>query len=416
MSYRYRASPTATQVEGLALHCQHARYVWNLACEQQSYYAVAGRVSRPPNSASRFRQLAEARAEFDWLAAGSSSVQQQALRDWDQALRNWLTHRSHRRPSWRKAGRDEGCCVRDVHVRRLTRRWAAVFVPKVGWLRFRLSRPLPVTTGMARITCDRAGRWHVSFTAAQPAVARESTGSAVGIDRGVAVTLATSDGQHHHLPHSGKADRKARTLAARMSRQRRGSHRRTATKQALATLTARAADRRKDWVEKTSTRLVRAHDVIVFEDLRVTNMVRKPAAKPDPDNAAAFLPNRARAKAGLNRSIHRSCWGLLARRVEDKASASGVTVVTVNPAHSSTECRVCGHTQPGNRESQTVFRCLACGHQAHADTHAAQVILARGLAAPRPPQDMGQDPPPGGSARGKPEPSVARTTRSQAAA
>ena len=58
MSYRYRASPAATQVEGLALHCQHARYVWNLACEQQSYYRVAGRVSRPPNSAARFRQLA----------------------------------------------------------------------------------------------------------------------------------------------------------------------------------------------------------------------------------------------------------------------------------------------------------------------------------------------------------------------
>ena len=191
--------------------------MWNLACEQQSYYAVAGRVSRPPNSAARFRQLAEARAEFDWLAAGSSSVQQQALRDWDQALRNWLTHRSHRRPSWRKAGRDEGCCVRDVHVRRLNRRWAAVFVPKVGWLRFRLSRPLPATTGMARITCDRAGRWQVSFTAEQPAVARESTGSAVGIDRGVAVTLATSTG-------STTTCRTAARPTARRARWQRGCH------------------------------------------------------------------------------------------------------------------------------------------------------------------------------------------------
>ena len=56
---------------------------------------------------------------------------------------------------------------------------------------------------------------------------------------------------------------------------------------------------------------VRDHDVIVLEDLRVANMVRRPAPKPDPDTAGVFLPNRARAKAGLNRPIHRSCWGLL---------------------------------------------------------------------------------------------------------
>ena len=87
----------------------------------------------------------------------------------------------------------------------------------------------------------------------------------------------------------------------------------------------------------------------------------------------------------------------------------------VNPAHTSVQCRACGHTEPGNRESQAVFRCLGCGHTNHADTHAAQNILARGVAALRPPQDMGQDPR-SGSARGNTEQSVARTTRARAAA
>jgi len=300
-----------------------------------------------------------------------------------------------------------------VNVVKLNRKWARVFVPKVGWLRFRLSRPLPTKTGMARVTLDADQRWHVSFTATQPSIDRELSGRAVGIDRGVATTLALSDGQHYQIPNSRKADGEARKLAARMSRQKRGSIRREATKRAAGRLHARAADRRKNWVEKTTTSLIRSHDLIVLEDLRITNMVKRP--KPDPDRTGVFLPNRAKAKGGLNRSIHRSCGGLFAQRLHDKATASGVTVVKVNPAYSSVECRACGHTDTVNRESQAEFRCVSCGHESHADTNAAQVVLARGLALAPTPGHEGQDPQPG-SARGNPEQSVARTTQTKAAA
>jgi len=188
---------------------------------------VAGRSRPPPNSTVRFRQLAEARADNDWLASGSSSVQQQALRDFDQAMAVYFAG-THRNPSWRKAGRNEGFCVRDVTVRRLNRRWSAVQVPKVGELRFRLSRPLPAKTGMARrVTLDRAGRWHVAFTAAQPPVDREPTGSAMGStgrrhDRG-AVRRPASAGAaqreggaqdlHFERPHVQAAPRVAAAAA-----------------------------------------------------------------------------------------------------------------------------------------------------------------------------------------------------------
>ncbi len=415
MSYRYRAYPSAEQADGLGLHCSQARFVWNLACEQQSYYRVAGRVSPPPNSAARFRQLAQARADNEWLAAGSSSVQQQALRDYDQAVKNWLGHKSHRQPTWRKAGRDEGFCIRDVQVEKCNRSWARVLVPKAGWLRFKLSRPLPAGTGMARVTLDAAGRWHVSFTATQPAIVREPSGSQVGVDRGVATTLALSDGQHYQVPHSRKRDRKARKLDARVSRQKRGSARRQATRRTLGKMHAQAADRRKNWVEKTTTTLIRDHDVIVLEDLRIKNMVRRPKPKPDPNQPGAFLPNRAKAKAGLNKSIHRSVWGLFGQRLQDKAQVSGVTVIKVNPAYSSVECRVCGHKAADNRESQAVFCCKNCGHTNHADTNAAQIVLARGLRLAPTPGHEGQDPR-SGSARVNPEKSVTRTTRAKAAA
>ena len=79
-------------------------------------------------------------------------------------------------------------------------------------------------------------------------------------------------------------------------------------------------------------------------------MVRKPKPRPAPDQPGAFLPNRRRQKAGLNRGILASCWGLLATRTEQKAAASGAVVIYVNPKYSSQQCRQCGHiASDGNR-------------------------------------------------------------------
>jgi putative transposase len=120
--------------------------------------------------------------------------------------------------------------------------------------------------------------------------------------------------------------------------------------------------------------------VIVLEKLNTPGMVRRPAPRPDPERTRAFLPNRARAKADLNRGILASCWGVLGRRLEQKAAASGCRVVLVDPRFTSQQCRVCGHVASSNRESQAVFRCVNCGHADHADANAARNILARGLA------------------------------------
>lgn len=271
MSHRYRLYPTPGLQGGLERHCADARFVWNLALDQHNF----GRERRDgkwrdkpglgprPGSAARQRQLAEAR-QGTWLADGSSSVRQQALRDFDQALANW-SGKTHGRPRWRKKGEDAGFCVRDVTVNQLNRRWATVAVPKVGKVRFRLSRPLPAAYGMARITLDAAGRWHVSFAAAQAAVVRTTTGLVVGIDRGVATALALSNGTMLQAPSSPKLAAKVALFDQRLARQRRGSKHRAQTKQARARSHARTADRRRDWVEKTTTRLVVDHDVLVLQ-------------------------------------------------------------------------------------------------------------------------------------------------------
>jgi len=380
MASRYRLTPAPEQEIALREHCAHARFVWNLAVEQQSWW-WPGRGSAP-GAAERSRQLAEARAAEPWLAAGSSSVQQQALRDFDRAMAAFFDKENPaRKPSYRGKRGAQGFVVRDVKVRRLNRNHAEVFVPKCGYVRFRLSRDLPGRPGMARVTCDRAGRWHVSFQGPQPALDREPTGAVVGIDRGVRTALVTSDGQHYRVPRI--SDRRAArylALQRRMSRQQKGSGKREKTRQAMAAITAKVTDRRKDWAEKISTRLVQDHDLVGLERLNTKGMTRKPKPKPDPDTDGAYLPNRRRQKAGLNRGILGSCWGLLATRTEQKAAASGAAVMYVNPKYSSQECRRCGHVATQNRESQAVFRCVACGYQDHADANAARNVLARGLA------------------------------------
>src|SRR5258708_3277028 len=116
---RYRLSPSPTQEGALRSHCSHARFMWNLAVEQQSWWQP-GRTS-PPGWAEHCRQLTQARAEHQWLAAGSVMVQQQALRDFSQAMATYFAG-THRKPTWRKAGRDEGfrvVALRPGQVRKL---------------------------------------------------------------------------------------------------------------------------------------------------------------------------------------------------------------------------------------------------------------------------------------------------------
>jgi putative transposase len=368
---RYRLLPTPAQEAVLRDHCGHARYVWNLAVEQHQHWHP-GRASAP-GYLEQCRQLTQARAEHPWLAAGSQTVQQQALRDFAQAMAAYFDPRNPaRRPSWRKAGRHEGCRIvgrrGQWDVRRLSRKTGEVWVPKLGWVRFRWSRPVPPGVKSYRVTMDRAGRWHVAFAAIPDPIAAPGTGEAVGIDRGVAVSAALSTGDLLHAPGLTAPERKRLLrLQRRLARAKRGSNGRVRVEHAIARLRARETDRRKDWAEKTSTDIARRFDVIRVENLRIQSMTRSAKGK-------AGKPGRnVRAKARLNRKILGSGWGLLVRRLKEKAPGR---VEKINPAFTSQRCSACGQVDPKSRESQAVFRCTACGYVCHADVNAARNIAA----------------------------------------
>lgn len=360
---RYRLYPTPAQEIVLAEHCSHARYMWNLALEQTNCYRPAW--GPTPRYNVQAVQLTEARAAAPWLAAGSVTVQQQALRDFDQAMRNWWSG-THRRPTWRRRGVHEGfrqVGLRPEHVERLNKHWARVWVPKCGWVRFRWSRQAPLTKSY-RVTYDRAGRWHVAFAVKPELITGPGDGSVLGIDRGVVASLACSDGTIYSCPRPGNDSRARRQLA----RTHHGSNRRRQARTRVATRTAREAARRRDWAEKASTDLARRFDVIRIENLNVRAMTASAKGTVD-------APGRnVRAKTALNRSILASGWGLFARRLGDKI---GHRLELVPPAYTSQRCSCCGWVDARSRESQAQFVCTRCGYSDNADVNAARNI-ARG--------------------------------------
>jgi putative transposase len=371
---RFRLLPTPAQQVVLSGHCRHARFVWNLAVEQQQFWQP-GR--HAPGYNEQSAQLTEARAEYDWLAAGSQTVQQQALRDFAQAMQNFFAG-THRRPSWRKPGVHEGfrqVGLRAHHVEQLSRRYGRVWVPKVGWVRLRWTRAVPSGVKSYRITRDRAGRWHVAFAHIPDPIPAPGDGSVVGVDRGVAVSAALSTGELLHAPSFTPGERmRLRQLQQRLARAKRGSHRRARTKLAIARLKAREANRRRDWVEKTTTELARRFDTIRVEDLDVRAMMRSARGTPEQPGV------RVAQKRGLNRAIDRQAWGRLVARLDHKAAGR---IERVPAAYTSQRCSTCGHVARENRKSQAVFVCVACkAGPCNADVNAARNIAAgRAVAA-----------------------------------
>ncbi|WP_395362248.1 RNA-guided endonuclease InsQ/TnpB family protein [Streptomyces sp. YH02] len=245
----------------------------------------------------------------------------------------------------------------------------------------------PVAGRVRTVSVKREGRkWFVVLTAEQ--VTPEplpATGSVAGIDLGIANFLADSGGGFVPNPRHGRraaakleaAQQELSRFPRRKAKDRTRNHQRAVEK--VANLHGKVRRQRLDHAHKTALDLVRAHDFIAHEDLKIRNMSKAPAPKPDPGQPGGFLPNGAAAKAGLNRSIADAGWGVFLTILNAKAESAGREVIAVNPRNTSRQCPECGHTAKENRPTQEKFHCQACGLLAHADTVGALNVLRAGL-------------------------------------
>lgn len=273
-----------------------------------------------------------------------------------------------------------------------------------GWVNFPKLKPVKckglykryddrMKTGTVKL-CKKGGNWYLQLTRKDVPFNRLSdSDKAIGIDLGVKQNATTSEGKVYHCKQSKRIQQRIERLQRKAARQYRMNadekhptgrstlgHQRTIGE--ISRLQDKQKRSRHAWQHKTSTKILKSNGVIVFEDLKLQNMTKRP--KPKSDEKGGYAKNGAKAKAGLNRVILKSGLGGLRSKVESKGDRNNRTVIRVNPAYTSATCSNCGHRhtkeeKASYRPTQSQFICQKCGHTDNADINAAENILVSGL-------------------------------------
>ncbi len=384
--HRARLALSPAEVSKTDAQAHAARALWNLLHAWWQMMPKEKRTLADADAAIR-----QARRDIDFLAVLPAQAAQAVLKTYFQAWRNCWEGRADA-PNFKGRFRTvmsvdipQG---RDLNITRVHRRWGMVNIPKVGRVRFRWTKDLPVgkradaenrITG-ARLIKDALG-WHIAFRVQTLEVKPgPHQGPDVGIDVGVTVPIALSDGEtyEHGAWLTGKE--KARLLHLEQRAARRKQHRRPGeptsrrlhrTYDRIAGLRAKAKRRALDWQHKTTTVIARTYGTVVVEALTITNMVKSARATVEESG------NNVAQKSGLNRSISGEAWGRTVTMLTYKTTRFGGTLHKVPAPNTSRRCSACGFTTPGSRESQAVFVCknTGCGWSGNADHNAARNVL-----------------------------------------
>ncbi|MHB1890970.1 MAG: RNA-guided endonuclease InsQ/TnpB family protein [Acidimicrobiales bacterium] len=398
-AYKFRLRPTKGQHQRLQACLDDHRELYNAALQERrdayertvrrsAGYFGADRPKMPVRYGTQSGQLKEIRVQRPEMARWSFSSEQATLRRLDKAFGAFFRRvkadqtpgyprfkAAHRFDSVEWPADGDGC------------RWkpetSRVYLQGIGDVKTTAHRKVEGT--VKTISVKREGRrWFLVLSCDDvPARPLAPTGNVVGIDVGIASFATTSGGHHIDNPRWGRKAASRLALSQQvLAQKKRGSNNRRAARESVAARHRKVANQRRDFHHKTARALVEDYDVICVEDLKIANMVKRARPVPDPEIPGSFLPNGQAAKSGLNLSITDAGWAQFVSILKGKAEEAGRTVIDVNPRHTSQTCSDCGHVEPGNRVSQAVFRCLACGHSAHADANAALNILRAGLAPP----------------------------------
>jgi putative transposase len=305
------------------------------------------------------------------MAAAPSQALQQSLRDLDRAFVNFFEGRASY-PSFKKrAGPFPG--IRWPQGVELNGR--CVWLPKLGWVKARLSRRIEGVIKNATVRFDGL-HWYVAIQVEQEySYPAKKPASSIGIDGGVAVSIATSDDRLIAMPvATDREERRLSMLARRLSRTENGSRRNAGARRRLLVLRRRISNRVDDFRHKLTTELAKNHGLVVVEDLALRSLTRSA-------RGSIESPGRnVAAKARLNRSLLEQGHAETVRQLGYKLDWLGAELMKVPAAFTSQTCPQCGHVCTANRPARDRFLCVACGQAGHADIVAAKNILAAGLA------------------------------------
>ncbi len=386
-AYVFRLRPTARQHIALAACVEAHRELYNAALQERRDAWAHGKTRIYYGDQSA--QLTAIRAARPDVEVWSFSSQQATLRRLNKAFAGFFRRVKTAKPGvkpgyprFKGAGRfDSVQWPKDGDGARWRPEAKRVYLQGIGQVKVDLHRP--VQGRVKTIQIKRAGRrWMLVLSCDDvPTNPLPATGRHAGIDVGIVSFATTSDGEHVYNPRWGRAA--ADRLAAaqqRLARAKRHSKSRQRRRETVAARHRKIANQRKDFHHKQARTLVGQYDLLVVEDLQIANMMRRAKPVADAENPGQFLPNGARAKSGLNRSIGDAGWGRFASILRAKAEEARRIWIEVDPRHTSDGCEKCGYAAAQNRVTQAEFECQRCAHRAPADEHAARNILRAGLA------------------------------------
>ena len=372
-AFKYELMPTGDQQRDMCRFAGSCRFVFNkaLALQKERYE----RGEKKLGYAGLCKELTEWRngTETPWLKDAPTHPLQQTLKDLERAYGNFFAKRADF-PRFKCKGQGDSFRYPDPKQIKLDQGNRRIFLPKLGWLRYRNSRAVLGTVRNVTVSLS-CGKWFVSIQTEREVAQPTPNGGAVGIDMGIARFATLSDGSYIEALNSfRRLETALRKAQQALSRKEKFSNNWKKAKVRVARLHARIANARRDFLHKATTTISKSHAMVCIEDLQVRNMSKSAAGTAD-------APGRnVRAKSGLNKAILDQGWAEFRRQLDYKLAWSGGHLIAVPPRNTSRTCPCCGHVSKDNRQTQAKFECVECGFEENADLVGAINVLRAGHA------------------------------------
>lgn len=370
-AFKFELRPDGQQEGQMRRFAGACRFVFNKALALQKERYEQG--EKKLGYAGLCKELTAWRngSETPWLADAPVHPLQQTLKDLERAYANFFAKRADF-PRFKKKGQSDSFRYPDAKQIKLDQGNSRIFLPKLGWIRFRKSRD--VLGALKNVTVSLScGKWLMSIQTEREVEQPIPNGGAVGVDMGIARFATLSDSTYYAPLNSFKRHETAlRKAQQAMSSKVKFSSNWKKAKARVQKIHTRIGNARRDYLHKVTTTISKNHAMVCVEDLQVRNLSRSAAG-------TAEQPGRqVRAKSGLNKSILDQGWFEFRRQLDYKLAWNGGWLIAVPPQNTSQTCPACGHVHADNRRTQADFACVECGFKENADLVGAINILARG--------------------------------------